>query len=99
MENATIYGIETRKLFGYFLSQQKNLVQSKFRKTDVGYRTYDNTWKIFPQLFQITKTIKEKISCGYNDYCVITKEYIYQIVKNDEGRVQVRFSHMKEYKF
>lgn len=98
MDTTTIYGIESRKLFGSFLSQINNLVQPKFRKMDAGYRTYDNTWKIFPKLHQITKTVKENIYNGY-DYDSVTREHIYQIVKNEDGRVQVRFSHTKEYRF
>jgi len=36
---------EARKMFAYFLKEIG--VEVKFKKTDYGYRTYDNQWKIF----------------------------------------------------
>ncbi|SMP89597.1 hypothetical protein SAMN06314019_11010 [Epsilonproteobacteria bacterium SCGC AD-311-C15] len=83
--------IEFNKLFGFFLN--KKGLSPHFRKTNYGYRTFDNTWKLFINSLSIVHTIPAKVYNGYN-YDNGIEETKYEIVKMPHS-VDVHFIYKK----
>lgn len=78
---------EFHKLMAYFL-KEKN-IHKKFRRTDYGYRTYDNTWKLFEDKLRIAhhKTVR---CFEHGEYVDKLEETLYSI-KEVPGFVKVDF--------
>ncbi len=88
--------IKWNKLFAIFLTKN-GISIPKFKKTDYGFRTYDNVWKLFKNTLQITKTTYEEIYNGY-DYDKQLSESKYQVViRDDLSGVDIRFVSKKIY--
>jgi hypothetical protein len=82
---------QLNKIFGFFLN--KKGVNQKFRKTKYGYRTYDNTWKLFANTLSIIHTKPAKVYNGY-DYDNGIEESKYQIIKR-EASIDIAFLYTK----
>ncbi|WP_294963349.1 hypothetical protein [Sulfurimonas sp.] len=83
--------IEFNKLFRFFLD--KKGIKKEFRKTNYGYRTYDNTWKLFTNSLSITFTKPVKVYNGY-DYDNSYEETKY-IIEQVPQSVNVHFVYKK----
>lgn len=82
---------QLNKIFGFFLN--KKGVVPKFRKTEYGYRTYDNAWKLYKNTLSIIHTKPAKVFNGY-DYDKGIEESKYQILKR-ETSIDVVFLYTK----
>jgi len=84
--------IEFNKVFGFFL-KHKGVLKSKFKKTDYGYRTYDNKWKLFERTSSISfmKPIRVYNGCDYDDEIEETR---FQIIKSLE-KISIEFLYTK----
>lgn len=69
---------EYNKIFGFFLN--KKGIKPQFRKTEYGYRTYNNVWKLFKDKDQIVRQKMVSVLCG-REYEQRLEERIYKIVK------------------
>lgn len=83
--------IEFNRLFAFFLD--KKGVVPKFRKTKYGYRTFDNTWKLFEDTLSITHIKPAKVYNGY-DYDDGLEETKYEIKKHLE-KISIEFVYTK----
>ncbi len=72
---------ELNKVFAFFLEKQG--IKPSFKKTNYGYRTYDNKWKLFEGSLSIIRSVPAKIYNGY-DYDIGTEETKYQIVQKPD---------------
>lgn len=82
---------QLNKIFGFFLN--KKGVIPKFRKTEYGYRTYNNAWKLFKNTLSITHIKPTKVynGCDYDNGIEETK---YQILKR-ETSIDIVFLYTK----
>jgi len=78
---------ESRKFFAYFLKAIK--VNVKFRKTDYGYRTYDNQYKIFINQNRIVRHRTVRVWSIY-EYVNKLEEKSYSINK-EVGRIVANY--------
>ncbi len=83
--------LEFNKIFGFFL-KQKGII-AKFKKTDYGYRTYDNKWKLFKASASIMNIKPAKVYNGY-DYDNGIEETKFQILQKVD-KISIAFVYTK----
>lgn len=71
--------IEFNKLMAFFLEKQG--INKKFRSCNYGYRTYDNSWKLFKERLQIVhhKNVK---SFMHGEYVNMLEETVFSIIQS-----------------
>lgn len=74
--------IPFNKLFAFFLS--KRGVPTKFKKTEYGYKTYDNKWQLFTEKMSIVHLKPVKVFNGY-DYDSGLEETKYAIIEKQSS--------------
>lgn len=83
--------MEFNKIFAYFLKHSG--IEPKFRKTNYGYRTYDNKWKLYEGSLSIIRSVPAKVYNGY-DYDHGIEETKYKIVQKPD-MVSMIFEYKK----
>ena len=87
MLNQTFTTEECRKIFAYFLNAKE--IKQDFRRESYGYRTYNNTWKIFvDQKIIVKHTYMQAYIDG--EYVSKLQERIYKIERFTD-RIKMTF--------
>ena len=87
MLNQTFTTEECRKIFAYFLNAKE--IKQNFRRESYGYRTYNNSWKIFVNQRIIVRHLYTQVYVN-GEYKTRLQEKIYKIERFTD-RIKMSF--------